>query len=86
MNAEVRTVHRSEFIVYFSPLEVSAAIGVAAVAINFDGIARAFTRRAAIFTAFRRRTAAGGVLTDFLILIVRHLYLPPMNLNCRLFG
>jgi hypothetical protein len=46
---------------------------VAAVAIDLYGVARAFTRRAAVFAARRRRTAAGWILTDFLVLIVRHL-------------
>jgi uncharacterized membrane protein YozB (DUF420 family) len=67
-------------------LEIAAAIRVAAIAINLYGVARAFTRRAAEFAAFGRRTAAGWILTDFLILIIRHLGLPPISLNCRLFG
>jgi hypothetical protein len=56
-----------------SDLEIPAAIGVAAIAINFYCAASAFARRAAVFAAFGCRTAAGWVLTDFFLLIVRHL-------------
>jgi hypothetical protein len=46
---------------------------VAAIAINLYGVARSFARRATEFAARSRRTAAGWILTDFLVLIVRHL-------------
>jgi hypothetical protein len=46
---------------------------VAAITIKLYGVARTFTRSAAIFAAFGRRTAAGWVFTDFFVLIVRHL-------------
>jgi hypothetical protein len=55
---------------------------VAAIAIKLYGVARTLTRSAAIFAAFGRRTTAGWILTDFFVLIVRHLSLPPMNVNC----
>jgi hypothetical protein len=66
--------------------EVAATFGVAAVAINLYGGARAFARRATVVAAICHRAAAGWVLTDSFLLLVRHLDLPPMNLNCRLFG
>jgi hypothetical protein len=46
---------------------------VAAITIKLYGVARAFARSATVFAAFRRRTAAGWILTDSFFLIVRHL-------------
>ncbi len=57
---------------------------MAAIAINFYGVARTFAGRAAEFGTIRRRAATGWVLTSFLVLIIRHSSLPPVNLNCRL--
>lgn len=54
-------------------LEVAAALRVTAIAVNLYGVARAFTRRTAVFAALCCRTATGGVLTDFFLLIVSHL-------------
>jgi hypothetical protein len=54
-------------------LEIPAASGVAAIAINLYGVARAFARRATVFAAVGRRTAAGWVLTGSFLLIVCHL-------------
>lgn len=54
-------------------LEIAAALRMAAITINFYGVARTFARRATEFAARSRRTAAGGILTCFLVLIVRHL-------------
>jgi sarcosine oxidase subunit beta len=46
---------------------------MAAIAIKLYGVARAFAGSATEFAAFGRRTAAGWVLTDSFLLIVRHL-------------
>jgi hypothetical protein len=54
-------------------LEIPAASGVAAIAINLYGVARAFAGRATVFAAVGRRTATGWVLTGSFLLIVRHL-------------
>ena len=54
-------------------LEISAAIGMSAIAINLDGVARAFAGGATVFAAIGCPTAAGRVLTDSFILIVIHL-------------
>jgi len=67
-------------------LEVAAASLMAAITINLYGVACTFAGRATEFAAISRRAAAGWVLTNFLVLIIRHSSLPPVNLNCRLFG
>jgi hypothetical protein len=46
---------------------------MAAIAIKLYGVACAFAGSATVFAAFGRRTAAGWVLTDSFLLIVRHL-------------
>jgi hypothetical protein len=54
-------------------LEIPATLRVAAIAINLYGVACAFAGRATVFAAFARRAAAGWVLTDSFLVIVRHL-------------
>ena len=59
------------FIVGFS--EIAAAFRVTAIAINLNGVARAFAGRAAILAVFRCGTTAGGILTGSVVVSVCHL-------------
>ena len=54
----------------FAFSEVSAAILVSAVAVEFDKTTCAFARRTTILAAFSSGTAARRVLTDFLVLLI----------------
>src|SRR6266487_3507374 len=57
----------------FAPLlEVSATGFMAAIAIEFDCLARAFTGSAAIFTTWLWRTGTNRILTLFFFVLVCH--------------
>jgi hypothetical protein len=55
-----------------SQLEISGALFMAAITIEFDRLACTLAGGAAVFAAWLRRTGTNGVLTLFLFVLVCH--------------
>lgn len=58
--------------VFNTPLKITAAFGVTAIAINLDCAARSLARGATVFLPVRNRTATSSILAGLRFFLVSH--------------